>query len=85
MKLLMCKNCGDVFNLDYKEKYCKCKGVRGKYLDNLNAEYYGDDAIPLGFDNLSFVKAIKNQPNNGMSETFNAFIIPKVCNTFIKK
>ena len=85
MKLLMCKNCGDVFNLDYQEKYCKCKGIKGKYLDDLNAEYYGDDAIPLGFANNSISEAINNQPLNGMGYNFNAFVIPVICDTFIKR
>jgi len=85
MKLLMYKNCGDVFNLDYEEKYCKCKGVVGKYLDNLNAEYHGDDAIPLGFANNSISVAIKSQPLNGMGYNFNAFVIPKECDTFVRK
>ena len=85
MKLLMCKNCGDIFNLDYQEKYCKCKGVKGKYLDNLNAEYPGSDAVPLGFANNSISVAINNQPLNGMGYNFNAFVIPKKCDTFIKK
>ena len=85
MKLLMCKHCGDVFSLDYQEKYCKCKAIRGKYLDDINAEYYGDSAIPLGFANYSVTEAIGNQPINGMGYNFNAFVIPKECDTFIKK
>jgi hypothetical protein len=85
MKLLICKKCGDIFNLSNEEKTCKCKSVRGKYLDDSNAEYYGDSAIPLGFENKSLVKAIKNQPGTGESEKFNAFVIPKECKTFIKK
>lgn len=85
MKLLMCKHCGDVFSLDYEEKCCKCKSVKGKYLDNLNAEYSGDNAIPLGFANGSISEAIKNQPLNGMGYNFNAFVIPKDCDTFVKQ
>ena len=85
VKLLMCKYCGDIFSLDFKEKECKCKAVKGKYLDNLNAEYSGDNAIPLGFANRSLAEAIKNQPEDGVGHTFNAFVIPKECETFIKK
>ena len=84
MKLLMCRSCGDVFSLDYKEKWCKCKGISGKYLDDLNAEYHGEDAIPLGFANNSIREAIRKQPKNGMGYNFNAFVIPKECNTFVK-
>jgi len=85
MKLLMCRHCGDVFNLDYQYKYCKCKAVKGRYLNDLDAEYSGDYAIPLGFANNSISVAIKNQPMSGMGYNFNAFVIPAICDTFIKR
>jgi hypothetical protein len=79
MKLLLCKTCGDVFNLQRHFKSCGCGLASGKYTDNLYAEYSG--GIPIGFNNSSLVKALLNQPENGMGERFEAFIIPKECPT----
>jgi len=84
MKLLMCKNCGDIFSLSYEEKTCKCQNVKGKYIDNLNATYSGEYAIPIGFNNFDFGDAIYNQPFYGMGKRFEAFVIPKTCDTFVK-
>jgi hypothetical protein len=84
MKLLFCKNCCDVISLTpEEERFCKCKNVHGKYTDSLNAVYSGD-AIPIGFNNNTFAYALKNQPDNGMGENFDAFVIPKKCDTFRK-
>ena len=86
MKLLLCKNCQDVIRLIQNEKRtCKCGAVSGMYTDSLNAVYSGEHAIPIGFANSTLVRAIKNQPENGMGETFTAFVIPKKCDTFIKE
>jgi hypothetical protein len=84
MKLLLCLECDDVFNLDYEEKNCKCGKTRGKYVDQINAVYSGH-AVPLGFNNISLAAAVRNQPEQGEGEEFTAFIIPKVCPTFKKK
>lgn len=85
MKLLMCKKCKDVFRLFEFTRSCKCGSVSGKYSDILNAEYSGDDAIPIGFANSTLLDALDNQPEEGMGEKFIAFVIPKKCDTFIKK
>lgn len=82
MKLLFCPKCSDVFSLSFDEKSCSCGESKGKYLDNLSAEHTG--GIPIGFDNTSFVIALKQQPDSGMGKKFNAFVIPKQCNTFKK-
>ncbi len=80
MKLLYCKECHDVFNLNGNLKTCTCSKSGGKYLDNLYAEYYGP-CIPLGFANMSFVRALSNQPSEGQGEVFTAFVIPYQCET----
>lgn len=80
MKLLYCRDCGDLFNLDLFEKSCRCGATRGQYVDNLNAVY--TDGIPLGFANTSFIHAVKNQPAEGLGEVFTAFVIPVSCPTF---
>lgn len=84
MKLLLCKNCTSIFNLEYKEKTCSCGSTKGKYNDNLNAVYEGKHAIPLGIDNHSFIYALNNQPQEGRGERFTAFVIPIECSTFQK-
>ena len=60
MKLLPCKSCQDVFKLDFVLRTCKCGLVGGKYLDAINAEYFGTGAVPLRFVNSSLVDAIDN-------------------------
>ena len=83
MKLIVCRECQDVVRLIQGEKRtCKCGKVGGKYLDELNAVYFGDMAVPIGFANNSLAMAIRNQPKQGMGQDFDAFVIPKVCNTF---
>ena len=85
MKLLMCLECNDIFNLDLLEKSCRCGRSKGKYINQQLAEYTGKSAVPLGFSNPSFIQAIKDQPNEGMGKEFTAFIIPKNCETFFRK
>lgn len=85
MKLLLCLECNDIFNLDLKMKKCSCGKTKGQYIDNLSAIYEGDSAIPIGISNPSLKEAILNQPDDGMGKEFTAFTIPKVCPTFIKK
>ncbi|PYF05637.1 hypothetical protein BJ095_11746 [Ureibacillus chungkukjangi] len=85
MKLLMCLECNDIFNLDMSEKSCRCGRSKGKYINHQLAEYTGKSAVPLGFSNPSIIQAIKDQPNEGMGKEFTAFIIPKNCETFFRK
>lgn len=93
MKLLLCTNCGDIFNLTFKEKSCGCGSCSGKYVDDLNAEIKGS-CQPIGFDNNSFVRAyqlqkIEDRAQNGKpvccdGVPFSAFFIPESA-TSIKK
>lgn len=88
MKLLFCTNCHDLFRLDKKLRVCNCGRCYGRYVDNVNVEV-SEEGIVVGFDNYSFVEALKKhkkQPNgipvNGYYFThkgfdFNAFIIPE--------
>ena len=68
----------------HEERFCVCGKSKGKYLDDLNAEYSGP-AIPLGFYNTFFVNALKNQPKRVPGKEFEAFVIEKECPTFRKK
>ena len=86
MKQLFCDNCHDIFRLTEDIKTCECGKVSGQYYsDRITAWYKGEDAVPLGIANSTFVKALKNQPNKGAGFEFTAFVIPKECETFIKK
>ena len=82
MKLIYCLDCDSVVRLTGKrERVCECGRSGGKYLDDLNAEFFGENAVPLGFANSSFIEAIHNRPHEGMGERFTAFVIPTVCKT----
>ncbi|MFB5281814.1 hypothetical protein [Peribacillus sp. Hz7] len=83
LKLLLCMKCNHIFNLDYKERVCDCNSTQGKYINQQLATYSGEHAIPVGFTNDLLVIAIKNQPQSGLGELFTAFVIPKICPTFI--
>jgi len=85
MKLLFCLKCNDIFNLNFAGKTCSCNATGGRYLDNINAEYWGDYAIPLGFENNSLKQAIIKQTNNPPGPEFTAFVIPKQASSMIKK
>jgi len=87
MKLLMCTECNDIFNLKYKTKACTCGKTEGRYVDDLNATYSGP-AIPIGFANTSFLEACRRQTFMNIieqdsknvccdGEEFTAFIIPE--------
>ena len=81
MKLLLCLKCNDIFNLADSTKECSCKETGGRYLDHVDAVYWGHYAVPLGFDNLSVRKALIQRPNMGKGSRFQAFVIPKNCST----
>ena len=81
MKLILCKNCSDVFKLSQMMRSCKCGMSQGRYLNDLDAEYSGSSAVPLGFANSTLVEAIHKQPEDGMGTEFVAFVIPKECPT----
>jgi len=82
MKLLLCRECGDIFNLSYETKSCRCGKTSGKYINNLDAKYSG--GIPLGFANSSLTEAMRNQPQDGQGKVFTAFVIPQQCPTMVK-
>ena len=92
MKLLYCPECGDIFNLAYEEKHCRCGGCGGHYLeDKLHAVYHGT-GVPLGISNPSFTIAIEQQVLLNEEEQipvegarFEAFFIPANCMTFKKE
>lgn len=92
MKLLLCVECNDVRALDLgKDVQCRCGKSRGHYLDDgVSAEFSGDDAYLIGFNNRSFVNAIRSHIKDGdhydeLGRPFSAFIIPESAPTVLRK
>ena len=55
MKLLYCPACGSLTELKVGiMKYCTCKGVSGKYCEDMITAVVHEDAIVVGIDNNSF-------------------------------
>ena len=86
MKLIFCRECQDVFKLDYSIKTCKCGKCYGKYLsDGLTAEV-NKEAVILGINNNSLVGTLR-ESNFGkltskyMGDRFEAFVISPKCDT----
>ena len=85
MKLLFCKNCTDIFSISTtKTKSCSCGKTKGKYLDNINAVYTGQFAVPMGISNPSFISALKRFAQDGGGDNIKAFLISNSANTFKK-
>lgn len=80
MKLLFCPDCKDVKRLHFNKTYCKCKKSWGRYINEIDA-VINSNAIPLGFDNPSLAFALGLRPMEGRGRTFDAFVIPKKCQT----
>lgn len=78
MKLIYCPNCGDIVALKKRHRQCYCGASGGYYVDFINAKIEGE-AIPIGIEIFSFIKALANQPKEGDGKEFTAFVIPKNC------
>jgi len=78
MKLILCIDCQDVVRLQHDTRYCKCGKASGRYVDDVNAEV-NEHAIPLGFANDDFVRAVQMRPLRGVGSRFQAFVIPQEC------
>lgn len=80
MKLIYCKECRDVVNLDFAERACKCGRSKGWYKDSLNAVIMGP-CVPLGILNHTLRLAVSHQADEGWSDEFTAFVVSKSCKT----
>lgn len=89
MKMVMCLDCNDVFNIIHQERKCFCGKTSGKYIDNLNIEIKGN-CVPIGIHNTKLFQAIamqkiedkyQTQANNAAccpeGVNISAWIIPK--------
>lgn len=84
MKLIFCPKCQDVLKLQPFKRNCQCGAAFGYYLNEINAEI-GGKAIPVGFANSSFAEALRSRPETGSGSRFEAFVIPKTCETIKEK
>jgi hypothetical protein len=74
MKLIYCPSCSDVITLKRIVKQCECGKSWGKYEDNLVSEI-GGKAIPIGFSNSSFTKALLEGKKHHKTVKFDAYVI----------
>jgi hypothetical protein len=84
LKLIYCKNCGDIYSLGGTVKSCSCGKTRGVYIDTENAIYGGDNAICLGIDNNAFEASRNRQRLDGYGVRFDSYICALHCNSTIK-
>lgn len=76
MKLILCPECNDIFNLSINTKKCSCGKCYGRYKDNVNA-FVSTDSIVIGFHNGSLIEALTKTPLPERGTDFKAFIISK--------
>lgn len=89
MKLLLCVKCADIFTILPKPKakdpkakiYCRCRKTWGRYLDERQAEYAGDYAVPMGIDNSDLFESI-DLYQKGKRLAINLFLIKPNAKTF---
>lgn len=81
MKLIFCPNCQDIVKLRKTKTFCECGTSWGYYKPNGIDAVINYWAIPLGFTNSSFSKALEKRPYRGLGTKFTSFVIPKVCPT----
>lgn len=81
MKLIWCRNCGDIVALRVgKPRRCECGASSGQYIDEINAAISGP-CRPLGVANSTLALALVEQKlhgdlPSGLGRRFEAFVIP---------
>ena len=79
MKFIFCTDCHDIVRLRRELRKCGCGKSKGRYIDDLHAEIQGK-SVPIGIEGDSFAAALKpTEPGKGIR--FEAFVIPKICDT----
>lgn len=85
MKLLYCNECEDIVVLRSYMRSCECKACRGRYVDDVNAVYYGPATI-LGVSNPTFSKALSltgidvaRGRERELGHTFESWVMPFGC------
>jgi hypothetical protein len=74
MKLIFCRECGDIISLRKVERTCVCGKSSGQYTDDINARISGP-CVPLGISNSSFKKAMAGLDLLEKGMNFDAFVI----------
>lgn len=95
MKLFLCRLCHDIVRCFKENRKCKCGESSGMYLkDGVNAEFKGDNCVPLGIGNSQLIKAIKmadienkhqKEPTTCSGVDFKTFVILDCSTSVIKK
>lgn len=62
MKLFICKFCGDIIQITYETRYCRCNRSYGRYMTNQTAMFSGG-AVPFALANSEFLNALMGEPN----------------------
>jgi hypothetical protein len=84
MKIFYCSECEDVRKPDLlrERTSCNCGKSWMEFVDDDYHVRYGGCAVPLGFDNPTFRRAIVKRPvEDGPGFSFIAFVIPEQCPT----
>ena len=84
MKLLYCKECGDIYNVDRTIKNCSCGKTKALYVNDENIIYGGDSAVCIGIDNNTFDIAKYRQALDDSAPRFDAYICALLCESTIK-
>lgn len=58
MKLLMCYECNDIFNLSYHLKSCGCGKVKGRYDSNGSTAVVNGEGVSLAMGTGSIERAV---------------------------
>lgn len=82
MKLIVCAECNDMFNLDKHIKKCSCGKSKGVYLEDGVHALFSGPAVPLGIRNSEFFNAVYQQPEKGQGPEFTGWVMPVLCETF---
>jgi hypothetical protein len=59
MKLIYCRDCGDVVRLQRFVRMCLCGKTAGRYLEDGIHAVISEDAVPIGIDNNSLRMAVQ--------------------------
>ena len=84
MKLLYCKDCSDLIELNLNERTCICGKTKGRYIDNVNAVYSGN-CIPMGVNNNFLLVARRLYEEFPGNYSIELFTIPEDCKTMKKE
>jgi len=84
MKLIYCKNCGDIYNADKTIKTCSCKKTKALYINDENIIYGGNNAVCIGIDNNTFEIAKYRRALDDYAPRFDAYMCALLCESTIK-